>query len=461
MRVLLVNLKHLYQNPRCWLAYGFFAVVIGLNVGFFSLIGGASARHGVPVFLLYLSLGIGVSVGKMQTRSMRYPFALYLPGRQAAARSVVFLAGLFTGFAFAILFVCCLNLPDRSVVRLGLVFLSTFSFYLAVSLIGTVLAFTDIGGELALLFLWMFGSYSAPFLSELCPGVTTGIERALVHWPVLTITVATFSTALCWWWLGRPIILRRSREWLAFELSLPSIAEAAWSRERCHGADLWAGRFFLERVRRTSLPWSWRCVWGTLYLILSTRVGWGLVIWGLVVILWGSYGPSYAPVLIAVTLVGGTVPNVDGDILPLLTRLLEPVGRRQRFFATMTLLGISWVAAIFWTTFLILGSILFVSVVPDIAIGKSILKPQPMNMSLLLLPLVLAPTVSLVCIIVRRKPLWMCVFLIVLVVFFWSPWDLWRIPTVGRHTLVWLVVSWVVCAYGVHRIAMHSDLGRR
>jgi len=84
MRVLIANLKHLYQRRHLWFAFLFLGVIV---------IGSREE----PGFVWFLFGYSGVAMGCMTREVMNKPFARFLPGHPAAARMVVFLTGLVVG----------------------------------------------------------------------------------------------------------------------------------------------------------------------------------------------------------------------------------------------------------------------------------------------------------------------------------------------------------------------------
>ena len=99
MRILLANLKHLYQRRYLWFAYVFLGLMLWLSL--VSSAGDVRERFA----LIWLVPAIaGILVGGESRDVINKPFARCLPGHPQAVRRVVFLVGPAVSFFGAALF---------------------------------------------------------------------------------------------------------------------------------------------------------------------------------------------------------------------------------------------------------------------------------------------------------------------------------------------------------------------
>jgi hypothetical protein len=88
MRILLANLKHLYQRRYLWFAYAFLGLMLWLSLA----LSAGDVRERFALIWLVPAIA-GILVGGESRDVISRPFARCLPGHPQAVRRVVFLVG--------------------------------------------------------------------------------------------------------------------------------------------------------------------------------------------------------------------------------------------------------------------------------------------------------------------------------------------------------------------------------
>jgi hypothetical protein len=188
----------------------------------------------------------------------------------------------------------------------------------------------------------------------------------------------------------------------------------------------------------------------------------GPIALGYMFLIW--YIPSSAAIDLLLLSMLASVDVYDG--LPLYSPSLISGGRRERFFATMT-------HVIARASMLVLFAILSYAVVywlrpPRPELLAFMYEQAPcLDIRCIVLLMAMFPVASLLTIRVYAKSrLWPVAMLLLLYLPASIPISLlFQFQYMTSIPLAWVVgvtiLSWAICTYGVYRIAMHSDLGRK
>lgn len=130
MRILLANLKHLYQRRALWLAYALLAFSIWINV--IVWVGEPVALKGRFIGLIVLAFLVGMSAAMIHMEVLTKPFAFCLPGHRQAVKSFIFTVGVVANSASPMVFLFYPGLfPTERLVVLCSAFFAGWIFYSA------------------------------------------------------------------------------------------------------------------------------------------------------------------------------------------------------------------------------------------------------------------------------------------------------------------------------------------
>ena len=219
MRVLLANLKHLYQrrgSVACLCGSGLPGRVVLWWRGPFC----SDTGQGDCSAVSWCAASSGACWWRMQMETASKPFSFCLPGHREAVRRLVFLAGLGVSLAFLhlsrtarlALFPGPVEGPSchgncscwcwaRISARAWRPICSVQALFSAPSMVASVLGLMTLVVALCIMF-----------------DVFTTIQYPILHWPVAVMALALVVGLASWWWLGRPAWFRRScdRPWMGF-----------------------------------------------------------------------------------------------------------------------------------------------------------------------------------------------------------------------------------------------------
>lgn len=464
MRVLLANLKHLYQRRGLWIVY----VGLALVVWFWAVSSATKGRGLFGGFLLGSFLW-GLLVATLQMETSSKPLSFCLPGHRQAVRRLVLLVGLVVSLVLLLVCVALLASPSftgplaRSIMPpewlilvLGAYFCASVTAYL----LGAGIAFSTVRSGSVLGLMTLVVSLCALF--DMFPT----IQYPILHWPVAVIALALIVGLASWWWLGRPTWFRRScaTPWIGFF--------DPWDRSQIQKyRALYAARFpknippsldrFFQRAIGTRRPTSpAKYAWGVLYttcVLVGPQWKW-LLTFAVLAITCTAYFPPMAPGVISAVffmMTGFVQP-------PLCTAWLVAGGRKERFFATVALILVLGVVSALLVGALAGLTHLLAPLAPPIRWKGLALDPHALSFQVLAVPLVLLPVVGLLQTLFCRKPLALALsIMLVLAIIMVSsmPLNLYQAVT-PAIAIGGTVLSWVVCMSILYRIAMRSDLVR-
>ncbi len=473
MRVLLANLKFFYQCRGLWSIYFLVtSVLVFTGVGFrthpfWGLLGDT---EGIPFawmgVICAVSLAVGAIVVDLQMGVISAPLSFCLPDYRIVLRKLVSLVGLVLSLLVLLIGYAMDSFTELS--PLYLFGISLVAYFGTVS-IGLASRYGVMGIALGAGILPMIGTLLD---FERSSGVVPTTASTVV-----AILLGTGGAVAVWQWLGRPELFRRrcGRPWQG----LSGVWDAA-AREKYRwllvsprgrpAPDATIGRFLLDMMTKCEPGSTAKYVWGRLYTWLLPGAGGRLLIGSV-----GLLGPASValawylrgePLAIALMVV------LPGAILypsPLHSSLLVAGGRRERFLAAMG-------------SIVILGTILSLSVILAFEIVTAVIgvhvfaeplrpgypksltgRETPLNLRLIVLLLSLFPISRLLEVKFGRKLVWVstsqtALFFPVIWLVIWRRTWLLAIP-LGYIALIF-ILSWVLCAYGVYRVAMGSDLVR-
>ena len=151
MRILVANLRHLYQRRGLWIVYAGLVLVV-VRGGVLSSL--TTKGRGLFGGFLVGSFLLGLLVATLQMETASQPFSFCLPGHRDAVRRLVFLVGLVVSLALSADFRCTagvaifhrpfrarsITLPEWLIVMLGSYFCASVTAYL----LGADVAFSRI-----------------------------------------------------------------------------------------------------------------------------------------------------------------------------------------------------------------------------------------------------------------------------------------------------------------------------
>ncbi len=473
MRVLLVNLKHFYQCRALWLFYVFFALNL-LILGAMSLVlhplrGSAGAAGGVSSAWMGVicagSLAVGAMVGTVQMGIISAPLSFCLPDHRNVLRRLILLVGLVP--SLLVLSLEFAKNPPTSLSPACLFGVSLTAYFGGVSI---SLSRFGPGTALGVILLLLTGGTMLNLGGSKEFVATTASAGA-------AILLGVVSAVAVWRWLGRTDLFRRrcGRPWLLWD---PATREKyLWpdgsSRRRPMTVSR-GDRFLLGIVTRCREGGAAQYLWGWLYTWLLPGakgrffMGWTLLLGvGTAALAW--YMPDRGPFLIAYMVV---LPGAVLGHPPLHSSLLVAGGRRERFLTTMASIVI--LGAILTLSAMLAFEMVGLVGVHTFAESRHAEAPglpeflrdreTPMSLRLVVLLLALFPLSRLLEVKLHRKRFLMGmaqmtpVFPVAWLNSFRPAW----LPAVpAGYVALAFFLSWVLCAYGVYRVAMRSDLVRR
>jgi hypothetical protein len=463
MRILLANLELLLERRGLWLTCLFYGVLIGLGVLM------AQVLENVALFmaLAAAALPAGWTVAGTQVEVASKPFSFCLPGRGRSIRRFIFLVGLalsaVAGWALAMGQAMGGAYPAEVVHLLCLGSCLTLGIYL----VGVGLAFllrnSPVVSGLMGLLVWGLFMFEA-----LHPN-----SFLVVRDYSLAVILAGVCMAVVAWWLGRA---NRFRAYCDKPVLGPLFArdnaEVQRKREAMAAANLSRplpaiDRYFVGAIASCQHPGGAKCLWGTLYMaLLQTMAERKMAILaGLMVFacfLWAGYDPSGAPFFIIVfPLIGAT----SVDELRRSVSCVSPIagGRRERFYATIALLGLAAGISVLGLLVVALVLNLLMPFVPEVSIGGRPLVFHPLPLGLFKLPMMAFPLLGLASFwcagrSVGRSIPGTAVFIAGMLLGSRAM-AVCGVPL--QTVLLVTILSWLVCVLGVYGIAMRSDLVRR
>jgi hypothetical protein len=466
MRILVANLRHLYQRRGLWLLHAALAFVVLLVA--LSAVSSPSKGKGVFGGFLMCSFLLGLLVALMQMETSSRPFSFCLPGHRHGVRSLVFVVGLGVSAAFLLLVVALLALtsftgpferaitsPALLVLVLGAYFCASMTAYL----LGAGVAFGLIHSASA--------ASVMTFVVVVCVAfdLFTTIQYPILHWPVAVIALALVVALAGWWWLGRPAWLRRycDRPWIGFfdpwDRSQTQRYRAIYAARFIKNTPE-LDRFFHGVIGRRPLSGLGKHAWGALYTTFALlAMQWkGLLSIVLMAVVWAVYVPAAAPASIGVA---SLILMLTGLVQPPLgTTLLIGGGRKERFFATITLILVLSTASVLLVGALVGLTHLLAPFVPAVTWKGHTWHPQAISLQALAVPLVVLPLVGLIQTLFYRKPTGLALSIMLVTTLMMISPGLYRAVT-PMLAVGGVVLSWSVCMLLLYRIAMRSDLVRQ
>jgi len=428
MRILIANLKHLYQRRGMWLVYlflGLFALAVVDDV-FDRSKAGDGERFKVAV----LAIGAGYMVATMLIEVLTKPFSYCLPGHRRVLRKYIFIVAVPVSYLCSMLFIAY---PGLDSWQLHLVFCSAFFAQLIFYLCGIFLLFVINKFEWA---AFVFMVIAMIGVSRFDLHVI--LERAIVGYPYAIICVGGLSGVVLWIWLGRAGLARRY-----CNIPMMSIFDSC-NREKLHKYKVakrmqklkdhprpWVERFFLGRMDKCEYFGAGRYVWGVLYnhfaMIFSKWKMFAVGLVSLTIVCGYMIHWIVAPLIIVpVAIFGHQRPSVYSSMLTF-------GGRRERFVSTavLCLAGIAVACA----AVLIMAGLsgLLAGIMPEIALkgGARKLVFRIIDARFVFIPLVVAPFVLTMRLVFYRKPVYMTVLLMLL----------FALMIVGRESIKAIITS--------------------
>jgi hypothetical protein len=393
MRILLANLKHLYQRRYLWFAYIFLAVMLIWALGW------PGDDEVLALVWLLASFG-GILMGGTTRDVMNKPFVRLLPGHPRVVRMVIFLVGLVVGTVVAFLLV-----QHGGVDPWG----SPAIFWAAVCLGVTI--YLIVAGFL--LIPWMFKGPVASILFGLAFGavlvtvreVYPKLEAIVISCPLWTILGGVLIGLAIWHQMGRQEWARR-----LFSLGLSFMASSK-QRELYRDLERWFARgagmlaftesFFLARMAASREYGAARYIWGTLYVRFGSLAVWwkGLLLAWIAVTILSLYmglGTAYLFVWVSLLIVPHAWP-------PLHSVTLVPAGRRERFLATVSLAAVIAGIMGLWIIVMSILSVPLSRLVPEVEIWDMSFVCRPVPIGVVSVPFIVVPLLATPMVLLPRR----------------------------------------------------------
>lgn len=457
MRVLLANLRHLYQPLQIWTYHVGVAIFVSgmvwIRSGDEAILGRAEIVYALLVTVI---IPLSQIVAGMQVYVREHAFAFSLPNHRLAVRRLVFLIGA------AVSLIIAMAVPHDGIPagRFAAVLCSTFFVDLTIFLIGSsvTIAMGWVGLILAVISLFAFiccASYLFPTITYLILDV-----------PETATLLGMFTAAMVWVLLGRPS--GRGRDRFVSEVGDSSFLSACRenvSRGSESGGRVcsWIQSRLLHAMSVSSQLSAAKHIQGLLYgeLLWMNQVWkWAAVV-TLAGVAWAGFGPSWRLFLILL------FAGAPGEATCRLIFSQPPIlgGRKERFYAAVILLVIRSGLLTAGLSLVVLTMNLLMPLIPDVKVGGIVLRYHPISLQWLMLLMAIWPLVCLIKIWIYRNAIRHAASsLIVLIgagvwVFSEDGVSLDDMSLAGMIVIV--VLSWFICALGTFRLVTRSDLVRR
>ncbi len=386
MRVLIANLKHLYQRRHLWSVYLF----LGLMAA------GSREEPGFVWFFVGLS---GASMGWTSRELMSKPFARFLPGHASATRAVVFLIGLVVSTLTAALRHGGASLPETPIVFCAVVCLS-MTVYLAFG--GFVLTPRRARSPLVgILFGFAFGG-----VALLGWRFFPWVELMVARHPLWMILGGVLTSSAIWLrmgqneWSRRLFSLGLHFNRAAATRGLYGAMERRYAREA--GASNVVASFFIHRMRNAPDYSTGRYIWGTLYARWGSLAVWWK--WLLVALIGVSvialYTGWFGAIAVFLWISWVAVPN---SWPPLHSVQLVPAGRRQRFAAMVSLAAVVAAIVALWIAVVSMLSVPLSILIPAAEVWGMPLACKRVPLGIASVPLIVVPFLATLFVLVPRK----------------------------------------------------------
>ncbi len=401
MRILIANLKHLYQRRFLWMVYAFLGFFAWLRLSAVlhehrmnTLEGRVPAETGWPLAVIFAAVVVGWIVAEMQMSILVKPFSFCLPGHRQAVRKVVLLTAVATSLMGSLAF---LVYPVLLGGQRELVLCSTFFAGLAA---GTGTAWLGLRSARAAsvslafaMFILFGGFFDLPIL----------IERALVEHPIPVMGLGGLVTLAVWIHLGHGNLARERclKPWFGLGETLRPERLARMEKARLEASQWkgfkehprpWVEHLFLGRMARPRVFSTARFVWGALYVSFGLMMSrWrAMIVPVLVIALFLGFGnPALWLVWIMAMIAAGTASRPA-----LYSKMLVAGGRRERFYATLAVTVINTCLLLLCGGAAILVSIPLAGIMPELAYKGMRFHYQVIDVRMLYVPLVCLPLIS-------------------------------------------------------------------
>jgi hypothetical protein len=394
MKILVANLKHLYQRRGLlvvWMFLGFFSFcsMMALRESMHS----ATAEKGEFAVGLAIEMVVGWIVVEMLVSVLAKPFSFSLPGHRQAVRQMVFLIAMVTSLAGSMMFLFYPGLTGGP--RLAVlcsVFLACLATCAGTAWLGLHSGRTASVWLLLLLLVIILGSQLLDLHILL--------ERAIVEYPLTVIVASALASLVVWISLGNRDLARDRclTPWLGWgemfslektlRVQKTRLGKTQWEGLKDHPRP-WVENLFVGRMARQRAFSTLRFVWGQMYVTFGLGISgwssrWVLVLMFALIMGLGGWGIW---VMWTAVMVG-----VGGSSRPALySKMLVAGGRRERFYSTLAVT----MASAFSLTLLggaaILVSIPLANILPELAFKGVQLRYQVIDARMLYIPLVCVP----------------------------------------------------------------------
>ena len=458
MRILIANLKHLYQRRGLWVAYAFFGLFAFVGVVFAT--DERAAGEGKFIGLVLLAFLVGLVVATQQREIVAKPFGSCLPGHRWVLREFIFVVGGVANLAGCLMFLLYPGLPwERVLIVLCSAFFAGMVFYLG----GVWLALHS-NQPVALVGLLFIPMVGGAYLK-----LHIFLEQAIVECPLLVIAFGLLCSAVMWVGLGNDDLVRRSclTPWLGFgdvfnrDRALryqKKVGAARWEKLRLPSRP-WVEEFFIGRMNRQSPFGTARFLWGSLYAsfgplsFLRGRNVFLLVLF--IAVFLGYMGPTMWIML-------AFMPSMF--VLasrPALYSKMLVVGRAERFSSTLAVVVAATAVLTMLAGVVVLTSMALARIIPEFTYADFKFVYRVIDARVLYVPLVFVPLVYAIHLVFYRSPIAMMTVFMVIASFLTigfgrggSPADV-----ATPQTIVVLTSScWLAFVLVAHHIAMRRCL---
>lgn len=382
MRVLMANLKHLYQRQDFWTVYTFIGLLLWPLSG--------SDSQDAHASLWLLAVLTGAVVGGISRGVINKPFARCLPGHWTAVRRTTFLVASAVGIVVGILF---MRNAGIGIWRSPVVFCAAASVGMTFCLLMGALLLTP----------WKMKSPAAGILFCLAGVMIAMVAGSRVlyvpgwmvlKYPLSVVVGGVTIGAVLWVRMGR-------REWERRLFSLALCFGASAERRKLYGG---LERRFARGARASAvtesllLGWMEACpngsaaryVWGTLYVAFGVVAPWWkclAVAFAILALMAGYMGEMAVVIFILISWLVSGFPSWP----PLHSTILVPAGRRERLLASMTLGVATAGILIVWVVVAVVVSTSLSRLIPEIELWNTPFAYSQVSIANVCVPLIVVP----------------------------------------------------------------------
>jgi hypothetical protein len=460
MKILIANLKQLYQRRSLWLIYaslGYFTwLQISISLRLHSidrLIGRSSAEAHRSINFLFWAAVVGAGAAWLQIEVLNKPFAFCLPRQRQSVRMFVFFVAIAANMASCAASSISSEVADsHELILLG----SCFFAGLTVSL---MLAWLTLRFGYAI--LSVFGIGFPVFMMASDSGrVYEFLQQVIFECPLFVTAEGIVVSLLVWLSFADENLARRHcRTSGGPKTRQAGSGRVNWEKLKDHPRP-WVEELFMERMTRHGSFATGRFLWGSLYtsfsLFLSQWRTFSLII------LIGTIFLGYMGRVLWMAFIFVPLMSLNGYPSTLYSNMLGTAGRSERLRSTLvvTLTTAGLMVGLF--TAAVALSFPLTVVLPPFHYKSLTLTYHAMDFRILCVPLILLPIVGVLRLVFHKKQaqIMMVLFMLfplVIIPLSRSEWPLGALID-PQIILVLTTLCWLIFATVLRHIALRRCL---